>query len=172
MESGGVIDTYTGDGLKADFGVPLVRLTEQQIRQDAVNAVNCAVKMDRELRRINDECQAKGLPTASMRIGISTGQVVAGTLGSVERLKYMTIGDAVNTASRLESFGKEVTDPEMGDGVCRIVVSESTHRYLENRFLLTKLGDVSLKGKTQKVSVYCVLGCEELSDRGATADDR
>lgn len=161
MKFGGVIDTYTGDGLKADFGVPVPRGSEEQIRQDAVNAVNCAIEMDTELRRINGDCVMKGLPTASMRIGISTGEVVAGTLGSVERLKYTTIGDTVNIASRLESFGKEVTAPEMGDGVCRIVVSESTRRHLNNSFTLAKLGEVSLKGKAQRVSVYCVLGCEK-----------
>jgi len=157
MAHGGVIDTFTGDGLKADFGTPIPRLTEEEIGRDAVNAVSCAVAMKSEMERVNTVCEERGLPTVSMRIGLHTGQVVAGTLGSKERLKYTTIGDAVNIASRLESFAKEVT---FGSESCRVVVGESTKQYLNSNFIVEEIGEVSLKGRGQKVRAFCVLGQE------------
>ncbi len=78
MKHGGVIDDYAGDGLKADFGVPVSRTTEAEIRQDAVNAVNCALAMEKELVKINQVCQEKNLPTMAIRVGIFTGSVIAG----------------------------------------------------------------------------------------------
>ena len=158
MAHGGVIDTYTGDGLKADFGTPIPRLTEEEIGKDAVNAVRCAIAMGTEMDRVNKVCEERGLPTVSMRIGLHTGQVVGGTLGSKERLKYTTIGDAVNIASRLESFAKEVT---FGSDSCRIVVGELTKQYLDSSFIFEEIGEVSLKGRGQKVRAFCVLGQED-----------
>jgi len=101
MKHGGIVDEYSGDGLKADFGVPVPRTTEAEISQDAVNAVNCALAMKREIKRLNASWQERNLPTVNMRVGIFTGPVVAGSLGSTQRLKYTTIGNTVNIASRL-----------------------------------------------------------------------
>ena len=155
MAHGGVINSFTGDGLKADFGTPIPRLTEEEIGRDAVNAVRCAEAMKAEMQRVNKVCEERGLPTVSMRIGLYTGDVVAGALGSKERLQYTTIGDAVNIASRLESFAKEVT---FGNDSCRVIVGESTKRYLDNNFIVEEIGEVSLKGKGRKVRAFCVLG--------------
>jgi adenylate cyclase len=167
MAHGGIIDTYTGDGLKADFGTPVPRLTKEGIKKDAVNAVRCAIAMKAEMNRVNKVCEERGLPTVSMRVGLHTGQVVAGTLGSKERLKYTTIGDAVNIASRLESFAKEIT---FGSDSCRVVVGESTKQYLDSNFTLEEIGEVSLKGRGQKVRAFCVLGqgCGENLEGGKT----
>ena len=158
MEHGGVVDQFTGDGLKADFGVPLPRTTEAEIRQDAVNAVNCALAMGREIKRLNTLWQARNLPTVNMRIGIFTGPVVAGSLGSSKRLKYTTIGDTVNIASRLEGFSKNLTGPDFTERACRILIGESTLQYLGNQFRTEKVGEISLKGKTEKVTAHCLVG--------------
>jgi adenylate cyclase len=157
-EYGGIVDDYAGDGLKADFGVPLPRTTEAGISQDAVNAVNCALAMEREIKRLNTFWQERKLPTANMRIGIFTGPVVAGSLGSTKRLKYTTIGDTVNIASRLESFSKNLTGFDFTNRACRVLIGESTLRYLGNQFRTEKVGELSFKGKAEKITAHCLVG--------------
>ncbi|MCA9573539.1 MAG: adenylate/guanylate cyclase domain-containing protein, partial [Myxococcales bacterium] len=104
----GIVDKYIGDAVMAVFGVPLARTSEAETRADARNAIECALGMERELARLNAHWRAAGLPEARMRVGIFTGPLVAGSLGSANRLNYTVIGDTVNTASRLESYDKSV----------------------------------------------------------------
>jgi adenylate cyclase len=158
IEHGGVIDDYAGDGLKANFGVPLARTTEADISQDAVSAVNCALAMERKMKQLNTLWQKQNLPTAGMRIGIFTGPVVAGSLGSEQRLKYTTVGDTANIASRLESLNEKVTDPDSADSPCRIFIGEATFSYLDHQFETLKIGEMALKGKNEKITVYRVIG--------------
>ena len=150
-DHGGIVDDYAGDGLKADFGAPLVRHTKAEIRQDAVNAARCALAMEQAMARLHADFKAQDLPRANMRIGIYTGPVVAGSIGSAQRLKYTTIGDTVNTAARLENAAKKLL-PE--GGPCRILVGDATAHYLNDDFHLRRLGEVRLRGKTQPVTVY------------------
>jgi adenylate cyclase len=154
MAHGGIVDDYAGDGLKADFGVPVARTEEAGIRQDAVNAVHCALAMEKELLRLNVLWEEKGLPAVGMRIGIFTGPAVAGLLGGSERMKYTTIGDAINTASRLESYDKELAK----DAACRILIGESTWRYVAPLFFTERVGEATLKGKADRVGIYRVVG--------------
>ncbi len=154
MQHEGVIDDYTGDGIKANFGVPLARTSETEIRRDAINAVNCALAMKKEMYRLNVRWQEKNLPAVGMRIGIYTGPAVAGPLGSSQRLKYTTVGDTVNIAARLESYDKDLAK----DSICRILIGESTLRYLDNQFETERVGEASLRGKEEKMTIYCVLG--------------
>jgi adenylate cyclase len=90
-----------------------------------------------------------------MRIGIYTGLVVAGSMGSAQRLKYTTIGDTVNTAARLENAAKELL-PLVTP--CRILMGDTTVQYLHNDFQLHRLGEVNLKGKSHKVTAYHITG--------------
>lgn len=156
MKYGGVVDSYAGDGIKADFGVPLPRKCGEEIRSDARNAVACALDMEAEMYRLNRLWGEKGLPEMGIRVGIFTGTVVGGLLGSSQRLKYTTIGDTVNIASRLESYDKEVGK----DSLCRILIGDSTLGCLEGRYCTERIGEVSLKGKEQKIIVHRVLGRE------------
>jgi adenylate cyclase len=158
IDHGGVINKYIGDAIMALFGVPLARTTETAIAQDAVHAVHCALAMSEELTRLNQRWQAQGLPTIGMRIGIFTGPVVAGSLGSAQRLEYTVVGDTVNTASRLESFDKDVLVPDAVSRYCRILVGETTARYLSEQFQVQRVGEVSLKGKDEQVTIYHVTG--------------
>ena len=157
MDHGGVIDNYVGDSIKADFGVPLPRTTEAAIGKDAVAAVNCALAMERELKRLNANWQQQNLPTVEMRIGIFTGPVVGGSLGSAQRLKYTTIGDTVNVASRLESYDQDRFDPDFANSSCRILIGEQTLRYLNHQFETKRVGEAILKGRDEAVTIFRVV---------------
>ena len=158
MEHGGVVDDFFGDGVKINFGVPIPRESEAEIRQDAINAVTCALAMEKKMIVLNEKMAAQGQQPLRMRIGIYTGPVVAGSLGSADRMKYTTVGDTVNTAARLESFDKDLVVPRSSGSPCRILIGEPTLRYTEGTFDLEKVGELNLKGKSEKVGAYCVFG--------------
>jgi adenylate cyclase len=157
MRFGGVLDDYAGDGIKANFGVPVARVTEQQITTDALNAVNCAKALGEVLNRLNRQWKVRGRPAAAMRIGIHTGSVVVGTVGSSARMKYTTVGSNVNLASRLESI-RTVQDPDADDerSSCRILVSGKTAEHVKEQFQLSPLGDFELRGIRHKTRVFLV----------------
>ena len=156
MSYGGVVDDYAGDGIKADFGVPIPRTTRQEIAQDVNNAVRCAMTMKEEISLLNDLWRKKGLPNVGIRIGICTGEVLAGTIGSKIRAKYTTLGDTVNVAARLESFDKTLAQED----ICRILISQSCLDYLEDGYEMEHIGLLQLHGKNVNVSVYRILGCQ------------
>ena len=110
------------------------------------------------MHRLNFQHEREGLATIGMRIGIHTGLVVAGSVGTSDRLKYTTVGDAVNTAARLESLDRDIVQEMPGRRLCRILIDESTKRYLGDRFVLDRIGEVSVKGKEQTLMVYRVIG--------------
>jgi class 3 adenylate cyclase len=83
--------------------------------------------------------------------------MVAGFLGNSQRMKYTTIGDTVNTAARLESYGKELPKMTAAEGDCRILVSATTAARLGADYRLETVGDLELKGKAAPVSVFKVL---------------
>lgn len=157
MANHGVVEKYIGDSVMALFGAPLARKTQEEIEQDARNAVRCALAMGKEMERLNAEWKERGLPACTMRVGIHTGQLVAGSLGSAERQEYTVIGDSVNTASRLESFDKEGETMIIPRGNCRILVSEATKSLLGEEFRTLLIGEMNLKGKGQSVRIFCVL---------------
>ena len=159
IKHGGVIDDYYGDAIKANFGVPIKRSGKTEIRDDAVNTLRCALDMDAKLSKINSTCDRNGAPKLRMRIGICTGNVVAGCIGSAKRMKYTTVGDTVNIAARLESFDKTSFDEGVGsEEDCRILVAESTWRLVKERFVAEAVGELPLKGKFEKISVYRIIG--------------
>jgi class 3 adenylate cyclase len=158
MEHGGVVDDYFGDGVKVNFGVPIPRATEAEIGRDAINAVMCALALEEEMRRLNTRMTERDFPTLRMRIGIFSGPVVAGSLGSADRMKFTTLGDTVNTASRLESYDKDLFLPHLGSSPCRILIGDSTFYYIHDHFETERIGEITLKGKEARIATYCVLG--------------
>ena len=167
---GGVIKQYAGDSIVALYGVPVVRHSEREIADDAINAVNSALAMESALRELNRRWRAENRPTTGMRVGIFTGPVVAGTLGSAERSEYVVVGDAVNTAARLEQFDKGLFAPDPDIHPCRILVGETTLRYLGDQFETDRVGDFALKGKEHTVGIYRVIG-RSRADRPALAQE-
>ncbi len=143
-EHHGVIDKYIGDAVMALFGAPLGK------PEDPANALRAALAMAQALDALNAERAKKGLPAWKNGIGINTGPVVAGTLGSEERWSYTVIGDAVNVASRLESVTK--------DYGAQIIASARTKELAGAGFRWKPLGSVKVKGKTEALEIFELLG--------------
>ena len=160
LAHGGIVDDYYGDAIMADFGVPLERAGEAEYAQDARNAVDCALAMREAIAQLNQRNAEENLPPVRMRVGIDTGGMVVGFLGTSQRMKYTTIGDTVNTAARLEAYGKELSPMEAVEGACRILVTEATARYLGDSYQVESVGPLELKGKIERVNVYKVLSKE------------
>ncbi|HYR35331.1 MAG TPA: adenylate/guanylate cyclase domain-containing protein [Burkholderiales bacterium] len=155
---GGVILRFIGDSIMAVFGVPVPRTTEEEISRDAVNAVECALAMQARLIVLNKSLEQRGLPLIAMRIGILTGPMVAGSLGTANRMEYNCHGDTVNTGARLESFGREEFTADYLHAPCRILVGEPTLRRLGERFQTEYLGEFQLKGKLKPLRIHRVHG--------------
>ena len=138
----GYIDKFIGDCIMAAWGVPL--WTE---KEDAIHAVTCALEIQKlvasEARRffVGEASKLK------VGIGMHTGALVAGNLGSAQRMNYTVIGDTVNIAARLEGVAKA------GD----IIITQNTRNHLDDLFNLEKLIPVSVKGKSKPIPIYNVL---------------
>jgi adenylate cyclase len=155
MDEGGVVDKYIGDAIMAVFGAPVPK------PEDAVNAVRAAVRMRRGLKTLNERLATRKLGPLRTGIGIHTGEVVAGNIGSERRMEYTVIGDAVNLASRLESSTKEL-------GVA-VAISEDTYALTKHAILARTIREITVKGRNQPVMTYELLGMKgdepiELSD--------
>jgi adenylate cyclase len=149
----GVINKFMGDGIMAVFGVPIAHEHPDEIKRDACNAVDCAIAMSHTLETLNQTWKSQGLPQVEMRVGIFTGPVVVGSVGSKIRLEYGVIGDSVNIASRLESL-----DKERQPSPCRILIAQQTQDHLGENYQFEPWGATSLKGKALQVDVFRVLG--------------
>jgi adenylate cyclase len=157
QEHGGVLKQFTGDGILALFGVPVPHTDIREQARDAADAVRCALAMGHRLVELSHDWKQAGLPPVSMRAGIYTGEVAAGSVGSDERFEYAVIGDVVNTASRLESYDKTLADPDLLPNRCRILVGAPTHDLLDGKFISQEIGLLQVKGKANKVPVYQIL---------------
>lgn len=159
---GGVVDDYAGDGIKANFGVPLLDQTPDAVARQALAAVRCALMMQDELQRLNTEWHARGRDPVGMRVGICTGPVVAGTIGSAQRLKYTTVGDTVNVAARLEGLDRDNIPFETPANFCRILIDGATRNRVEGNIQVESVGQVTVKGKREPIEVYRVVGSPHL----------
>jgi adenylate cyclase len=148
----GVVTRFAGDAIMAIFGVPVPRSTEEQRAMDAVHAIEAALAIGPALDRLNAEFAGEGLPAIRVRIGINTGSVTQCSVGAADRAEFTVLGDATNTASRLESYTME----DRGE-TARILIGEDTFRYAAGRFATEMVGDLSLKGKEKPVTVRQVL---------------
>jgi adenylate cyclase len=146
----GTIDKYMGDCVMAFWGAPV------DIPNHAHLAVKTAMEMAGAVRRINDDHRAKGLAEIGVGVGLNTGMMCVGNMGSEVRQAYTVIGDAVNLGSRLEGLSKVY-------GV-DIVVSEST-RNLAPEFAWQELDRVRVKGKEQAVAIYWPLAPADRTDK-------
>jgi adenylate cyclase len=153
---GGFVDDFFGDGMKADFGVPMPREAEEEVCADAVAAVNCAISIEAKLADLNETWIARGQPIGRLRVGIDSGFAVVGEVGSSDRMKYTVLGDTANTAARLESLTDD--DHDFDAKLVRVLVSHRTRELLGDHFELFDHGEVTLKGKSQKIRAIEILG--------------
>ncbi len=138
----GMVDKFIGDAILAVFGVPFAR------EDDAVRAAHAALEMRRELRAVNQERARKGKITVEMGIGITSGTVVSGNIGSERRMDYTVIGDPVNLAARLEGLTKEVQR--------RILINERVQKAICKQIPCESLGLFEVRGKKEKVPVFAI----------------
>ncbi len=139
----GTIDKYMGDAIMAFWGAPL------DDPRHASHAVAAALEMQRELARLQPQFKARGWPPIRIGVGLNTGRMSVGNMGSEIRLAYTVMGDAVNLASRLEGITKEYgADIIVGESVCRAAPE----------FLYLEIDRVRVKGKEQPVAIFEPLG--------------
>lgn len=155
---GGIVDKFVGDAVMAVFGVPVPRLTDAEIRADAQAAARSALAIRDRLDALNRDWAARGWPTAAVRVGLHTGLVTAGSLGSGARLEYTVIGDTVNVAARLEQAAARALPDTTAAVGCAIALSAATRAHLDSAFETRPLGPVDLKGKVQPTPAYALVG--------------
>ena len=136
----GTLDKFVGDMVMALYGAPL------DDPDHAEHAVQTALAMVRALDVLNAEWESFGLPRLDIGIGINTGDMVAGNIGSEAIMSYTVIGDAVNLGARLESLNKEYGT--------RIIISDATRAQLKGQYDIRPLGSVTVKGKSQPVAIF------------------
>jgi adenylate cyclase len=167
FDRGGTLDKYIGDAVMAFWGAPI----EQS--NHAVSACSAAVEMMQRLAPLQREWQAEGKPHVDIGIGIHTGVASVGNMGSALRYGYTALGDTVNLASRLEGLNK--------DYGTHILVSQSTFEQVaaqtaggesEAQFIFREVDLIRVKGKTQPVGLYELIGAREALGNAAEIDER
>lgn len=138
-------DKFIGDAIMANFGSPFGK------PEDADNAVSVACEMIVRLREYNERRESVGLEPIDIGIGVNTGDVVAGNIGSKKRMEYTVIGDGVNLASRLEGVTKTYG--------AKVIISEFTHQRLKLPRQFRQLDLIKVKGKELPVAIYELLDC-------------
>lgn len=150
----GTLDKYLGDGIMAIFGAPFTQA------DDAFRAVNCALEMQAAMATLNSCWAEEQGPHWDMGIGLATGEVVAGNVGSAQRMDYTVIGDTVNVASRLEG--------QTRGG--QVLICQNTRDKVGEMVCCQSLPPMNLKGKMEAVAVYQVLEITPSASRPCPAD--
>lgn len=140
---GGTVDKFVGDMVMALFGAPV------DDPDHGEHAVAAAVDMVRELGALNERWAAEGRARLDIGIGVNSGEMIAGNIGSTSIMSYTVIGDNVNLGARLESLNKDYRS--------RIIISDATRARLKGAYDLRALGEVVVKGKTRPVSIFEVV---------------
>ncbi len=146
LDEDGLLDKYIGDAVMAVYGAPLVQ------RDHAIRACRSALRMQSSLADLNRGWQARGLPAIAIGVGLNTGMVSVGNMGSATRFDYTVMGDAVNLGSRLEALTKDYD--------VRILCGEATYAEAEADFLFREVDLVRVKGKDRPARVYELLAAK------------
>jgi adenylate cyclase len=145
-KTSGVVDKFIGDAIMAIWGVPL---SSGDPARDALSCVRSALMMRAALQEYNTTRGTEERPRLSIGCGINTGDVVAGQIGSKERMEYTVIGDTVNLASRTEALNKALhTD---------ILITENTWNLIREHILVEEMPPVTIKGKEKPVRLFAVI---------------
>ena len=148
----GTLDKYEGDAIMAFWGAPV------SMEDHAVNTCMAALENQKKLAEFRKECEKENLPPINIRIGINTGDVIVGNMGSNVRFDYTVMGDTVNLGSRLEGINKQYGT--------EIIISEFTYEQVKDSFICRELDQIRVKGKEQPIRIYELMGKkEELTDK-------
>ena len=152
LEEKGTIDKYIGDSIMAYWGAPI------ECEKHANLACRVALQQQQALPEINKILKERGFTSLVVRIGIHSGKVTAGNIGTLNRLEYTVIGDNVNLASRLEAINKVYKT--------RIIISEDTKNFIsDDEFLIRKIDRIRVQGRTQPVSIFELMTFRELQTK-------
>jgi len=143
LENNGTLDKYIGDAQMAFWNAPL------DDRDHAKNAVRTALAMLGDLEAFNNSIAAEGVPPFGMGLGINTGDVVVGNMGSSQRFDYTCLGDSVNLASRLEGQSKPYH--------VKLVIGQRTYELVKDEYLCLQLDCLAVKGKKEGVNIYTIV---------------
>jgi adenylate cyclase len=149
-EEGGTVDKFIGDGVMAFWGAPMPQTDH------ALRACRGALRAARRMEAVNVAWKAEGRRPIRIRIGMHTGDVLVGNVGSSERLSYTAMGDGVNVAARLEGMNKE-----FGTTIC---ISDSVCDAVGSSILVRPLRTVQVKGREHRFMVYQLLGFIDSDD--------
>ena len=152
-DTNGTVDKFIGDAVMAVWGASSSAGTPQL---DAINGVRAALMMRAALIDFNKDRGEDKKPIIKIGCGLNTGPVVAGQMGSFDRMEYTVIGDAVNFASRTETL----TKPFSAD----ILITEDTYEYVKDFVIVEKMPSVTVKGKEAPVSIYAVINMPYAND--------
>ncbi|HIP44489.1 MAG TPA: adenylate/guanylate cyclase domain-containing protein [Sulfurospirillum arcachonense] len=141
-ESNGTVDKFIGDAIMAYWNAP------NDVENHADVAVQSAVKQIKELKKVNKKLESLGFPSIDIGIGINTGDVVVGEMGSSGRSDYTIIGDSVNLGSRTEGLCKTYK--------AQILITEFTKQKLKKEYNIEFVDEVKVKGKEKEVKIYKV----------------
>jgi len=144
FQNQGTLDKYIGDAVMAFWGRPFLDLHDH-----AACACRAALAMGDQLRELNRGWADRGRPPMRIGIGVNTGPMMVGNMGSTRRFNYTVMGDHVNLGSRLEGLNK--------DYGTQIILSEFTYEYVEGKFLTRELDLIRVKGKQKPVAIYELL---------------
>lgn len=139
----GVINKYMGDGLLAVFSQNL------KPEEQALNAVKCGIEILNTAKHLKEKLLSEGKPMINIGIGVNTGEVFEGNIGSEKYLEYTVIGDSVNLAFRIESFNHTLKT--------QFLISEYTYEYVKDSVDVVKLSQVNIKGKSKPIDIYEIL---------------
>ena len=147
IDSGGMVNKFTGDGFLAVFGVPV----PQDPGQSAGQALHCAARLQQAVEELEETLSQQGAPLLKLRVGLHSGDVIAGSMGSSERMEFAVIGDTVNICARLEALEKQRMSSN-----CRVLLSSETRELLPSteQVKLLSWGLMPIKGRSQPVAVY------------------
>ncbi|NKB80302.1 MAG: CHASE2 domain-containing protein [Nitrospirales bacterium] len=151
MEHEGMIEDY-GDGMiRAHFGIPLPRNSKEEIRQDARNAVRCAFALEHVVEAINRKWEEQDIPTLALRVVLGTGAAVAGSVGHGERLKYMIMGEAVQTALCIQ---ENTVHSEREEAASQVFSGKTTVEYLDGEWKTTEVGHMNQARSCSSIPTY------------------
>lgn len=144
IEQGWTLDKYIGDAVMGFFGAPLA------LPDHAIRGCRTALLMRERLPAFNADTMKHGMDPIDFRVGMASGDVMVGNIGSQDRFNYTILGDTVNLASRLEGTGKEYN--------VHIILSHGTRTGLSDEFFVRELDTIAVKGKTEGVRIYELIG--------------